>query len=974
MGYFQGTFETQKHIVVDKIYVANKENAGNLLCMNTAKELRLINFEKLNVNNTKIKNTIDHSVNKETHMLNDANCSQEFKSSIQKLVCEFSDIFEGRGKLLNYKCKLYVEESVKPIAQKMRRYPYHLRKQIKEELKRLENEDIIEKVEGPQEWISNLVVVPKANGKVRLCLDARLINTAIKREKYPIPTLDSIVDDMHGAKLFAKLDLKEAYTQLVLDEESRKITNFNTDEGVYRHKRLVYGINNSFEIFQRSMEQSFGKIDGVKFISDDVIIYAVDEIELTERLRTIFVKCRSLGIKLNKAKCVFAQRKLKFFGIEISNKGINPDPMKVTAIKEATRPRSISELRSFLGLCTYVSRFIANFSEKTAELRELLKGNKKFEWTEKHQKSFNLLKQELSCDTVLAFYDPTKEVRLVTDASGHALGGVLLQKESTQGVYRPICYISRTLTPAELNYSSIEKEALGLVWGIEKLHLYLYGKSFEVVSDHKPLKFIFSPNAKLNPRIARWQIKLQAYQFKVLYEKGETNIADFLSRNGADMNNDDINDYETCLYLNFLSESHTPKAISLEEIRTATSNDTEIIAVQNALLTGRWHSNPLLSHYKFIHDELSYHNGILLRGEKIVLPFELRRRALEIVHEGHLGISRCKALLRQKLYWPGLDKDTVKFINSCIPCQANVNEPTPEPIRMSDLPSEPWSEIAIDFCGRLPTGEMLLVIIDRYSRYPIVEIMKTTTTAAVTNRLSNIFAMFGFPNRLWSDNGPPFQSRQFNSFLKHFGIHHKKVTPRYPQANGTIERFMRVISKALKTGNFNERNWREELQNKLLNYRCSPHSITGKTPSELFFNRTIQNKLPSITVDKPKFDREFRQRQAEKYHKAAKRFNKTRNVSLKDIAVGDKVLLKRDNKGDKFDSKFYSTIYTVISRKGALVTIEDTQNNQLARNVAAVKRINQQQEIDNTNDSGQTTRETKRKEYPKRKRKQTMRY
>ena len=177
----------------------------------------------------------------------------------------------------NYQVKLYVNQEVQPVVQKLRRQPYHIRDAIRKEVHRLESEDIIEKVNKPQPWVSNLVVIPKKNGKVRICLDARVINTAIQRERYPIPTLDSILDQIHGSKVFAKLDMKEAYTQLELDEQSRQITCFNSDEGIYRQKRLVYGINNSSEIFQRTMEQNFGFMSGVKFISDNIILYAKDD-------------------------------------------------------------------------------------------------------------------------------------------------------------------------------------------------------------------------------------------------------------------------------------------------------------------------------------------------------------------------------------------------------------------------------------------------------------------------------------------------------------------------------------------------------------------------------------------------------------------------------------------------------------------------------------------------------------------------
>ena len=404
----------------------------------------------------------------------------------------------------------------------------------------------------------------------------------------------------------------------------------------------------------------------------------------------------------------------------------------------------------------------------------------------------------------------------------------------------------------------------------------------------------------------------------------------------------------------FIAQYHTPKAMTLEEIQIEISRDREMVAVQNSLSTGRWHENPLSKPYESIKNELSFQNSLVLRGDRIVLPSNLRQKALEIVHEGHLGIERCKSLLRQKLYWPGLDKQVIEFISSCVACQANLKENAPTPIKMSKLPDQPWEEIAIDFCGRLPTGDSLFVIVDRYSRYPLVEIMKLTKARQVINRLKQIFAMFGYPKRIWSDNGPPFQSREFESFVKSIGAKHRKVTPRYPQANGGIERFMRVISKALKTGKFQGHNWREELNAMLLNYRTSTHAITGKTPSELFFNRQIQNKLPDITTGNPiECDEEVRKRQVKKYEKCTEHFNVKRNVKEINVSVGDKVFLKRDEKGDKFDSKFYKQIYIIKQIKGNMVIIESESGNTLARNIINIKKI---------------------KEYPKRQRTQTQRF
>ena len=301
LGYFQGTFENKNHITTQRVFVVNKENAGNLLCLETAKDMNFINVKekKIQINSLKMskeRTELDEKANYKQNLTSE-NASKEFNKAIQNLIKEFADIFEGRGTLKDYECKLHVDKNVTPVSQKHRRYPYHLRNKIKEELNRLEQEDVIERVKGPIDWTSNLVVVPKPNGSIRLCLDARTINTAIKRETYPIPTLESVLDDMHGAKVFTKIDLKEAYTQLMLDKESRKMTNFNTDEGVFRYKRLIYGIKNAFKIFQRAMEQSFGKMTGVKFISDDIIISALHELQLIERLRIVFMKIRELGTK-----------------------------------------------------------------------------------------------------------------------------------------------------------------------------------------------------------------------------------------------------------------------------------------------------------------------------------------------------------------------------------------------------------------------------------------------------------------------------------------------------------------------------------------------------------------------------------------------------------------------------------------------------------------------------------------------------
>ena len=565
LGYFDGTIESRKALTSNKIFVIEETAAINILGIDSSTQLKFVTFSKKEEKKNET-NTVQENIN------------------LENIITKYKDVFEGHGKLKDFQTKLFVDEQIQPIYQKMHRHPYHLRKQIDEEIKRLEELDIIEKANGPQEWVSNLVPTQKANGKIRLCLDARLINTAIKRETFPIPTLDSVIDDMSGSKIFSKVDMKEAYMQIELEESSRRMTNFHTSTGVYRYKRLCYGINNSFEKFQKAITQKIGVIPNVKFIADDMIIYNKNIKEHIETIEKVFIKLRELNLKLNRNKCLFLQEKIAFFGIELSSDGVNADPKKIEALKNAKPPQNVNELRSFLGLCTYVSRFIERFSEKTTDLRELLKGNQKFIWSEKHDKAFTELKQDLTSEKVLKFYDPNSPVELHTDASEKAIGAVLTQKDENNE-NRPVAYISRSLSTRECNYSPTEREALALVWSINKLHLYLFGKHFNVYVDHQALKYIFNPRSKLSAKIFRWQIELQRYDFTVFYKRGKEHIADFISRiRSIENESENATNENVELHVNFIAQHAIPKTMSIEQIKTeGTENDSLIQELKEAI-------------------------------------------------------------------------------------------------------------------------------------------------------------------------------------------------------------------------------------------------------------------------------------------------------------------------------------------------------------------------------------------------------
>ena len=309
-------------------------------------------------------------------------------ASLDVLLDKYSNIFEGDGLLKGYTHKLHIDEKVIPVAQRLRRYPLNLRKQINEELHKLQEKDFIEPVNKPSKWISNFVIVPKKDGSVRACLDARAPNKVIKRQTYPIPTLESIIDDLAGARYFSKIDLRSAYCQILLDEPSRELTTFITEKGMYRYKRMVFGLTSASEDFQRLMEHCFSNLPGVKNISDDMIIYSQTIEEHFERLEKLFERAFQLGLRFNLKKCAFLQDEISFFGIVVRKNGVSKDPSKVEALKNAPSPKNTTELKSFLGLATFCSRFVPDFSTAIAPLRDLLKKKRRVQMVFRPRKGF----------------------------------------------------------------------------------------------------------------------------------------------------------------------------------------------------------------------------------------------------------------------------------------------------------------------------------------------------------------------------------------------------------------------------------------------------------------------------------------------------------------------------------------------------------------------------------------------------------
>ena len=512
------------------------------------------------------------------------------------------------------------------------------------------------------------ISTPKKDGDVRICVDMRVANRAIVRERHPMPTIDDLTHTLNGATVFSKLDLRAGYHQLTLAPESRYITTFATHHGLWRCKRLNFCTNSASEIFQKKIQSLLINIPGSLNISDDIIVFGKTQAEHDRALEAVCQKFSDVNLTLHKKKCEFNKSSISFFGFVFSANGISPDPRKIAAIDSATRPTNVSEVRSFLGMATYCAKFIPRFSDVSEPLRELTKKNQSFQWSTRHDQSFCEIKKLLTSAQVMAYFDPTKETQLITDASPTGLSAILLQMTPDTKETRVVAYVSRTLSAVECRYSQTEREALAIVWAIEKLHIYLCGSHFKLITDCKPLQFIYNnPKSKPPARIERWNLRLQGYDFEAIHTGGNCNPSDYLSRHSS------LREEDTTLaeeYVNFISSNAVPKAMTLAEIQHATTQDKTLQCVIHLTRNNGWHNlNNLPQEYreanqaelhlfKHIKDDLTVNNGVtvLLKGSQIVVPMQLREKAVSIAHEGHQGIVKTKQLLREKVWFPGIDK------------------------------------------------------------------------------------------------------------------------------------------------------------------------------------------------------------------------------------------------------------------------------------------------------------------------------
>eukprot|EP00795_Rhopilema_esculentum_P009803 gene9803-18365_t len=402
---------------------------------------------------------------------------------------QFPDCFGEIGKLPGVH-HITIDPTVSPVVHPPRKLPIALKEKLHTELKRMVKMGIIKPVHEPTDWVNSLVVVEKLNEKLRICLDTKDLNKAIKRHHFHLPMTEKILASMSNAKFFTKLDASNAYWQIEVDEESSRLLTFNTPFGRFSFQRLPFGIHSASEICQAKISEILEGIEGALNSQDDIIIWGSDKAELAARTTKVLDSIRSSGLKLNKEKCKFEAQTTTFLGHKIPAHGVEADPAKITAILSMPEPTSKKELQRFLGMITYLGKFIPNLSDLTAPLRSLLEKDAIYSFYKPQKDAINKLKEVITSNQILKFFDPTLPIRIQADASSQGLGAII-EQQHPQGWY-PVAYASRSLTQSEKNYCQLEKEILAIVFGCEKFRQYVYGQKFEIYNDHQPLKSIFN--------------------------------------------------------------------------------------------------------------------------------------------------------------------------------------------------------------------------------------------------------------------------------------------------------------------------------------------------------------------------------------------------------------------------------------------------------------------------------------------------
>ncbi|KAL5249516.1 hypothetical protein ACHWQZ_G018395 [Mnemiopsis leidyi] len=755
---------------------------------------------------------------------------------------------EGLGLVKGVKIRLKLRDDARPISEPTRRVPFAIKDKLEVEYKRLTDQGVLVDVKESL-WGTPVVPVPKGE-TVRVCGDyTRTLNKVMDLKQYPLPTIEECFSKVAGGQKFSKIDIRQAFNNLMIAEEDIKLTTLNTHLGQKAWTRIPYGLNNSGAFFQEAIDQILLDIPMVCCRVDDILVSGINDSDHLVNLNRVFSQLELHGLKVRSDKTKLMMDEVIYLGHKISAKGVSPVKSKVDDLLKTPEPRDVKQLIAFLGAVGYYRRYLPDLSTIIAPLDRLRGVKVPWRWTEVEQSAFCKLKALLSSEHVVACYNPQLPVKVESDASAVGLGAVI-SHIFPDGSEKPIEYASCKLSKSECRYSQIDKEALGIIWAVRRFHYYLYGREFELVTDHMPLTYIFNRSKGISEmssnRLSRYALILMNYNYKIRYRNTKDHAnCDMLSRLPRPGIEENKSDEDAEIFAVKMDDSF----IDAKLIARETKRDPILNKVSMWVLDG-WPTvkpdnlNTELSAFWERKDYLTLELDCLTWGNRVIIPTSFREAVLQLLHSSHIGVAGMKNVARSFVFWPGIDRDIDLLAKTCEACNKFGKSLPKTPDHPWIRPTKPWMRVHIDFAQFMDIQWLLLF--DTFSKWPEVIKMDRTKSADRIRVLRDIFCRFGLPYTLVSDNGPQFISAEFKLFTQNNGIKHIHSPTYSPKSNGSCERLVDSWKRSMKKSYETCKDLDLNNAKFLINYRNTPNSVTGIAPAVRLFNRTLRCRLHQL--------------------------------------------------------------------------------------------------------------------------------
>lgn len=960
----------------------------------------LNNFHLIEVNTLEIQSTFTPtsiSNNIRTDHMN-----YEEKKAILKLCDEFKEIFHTEDKKLTFSNQVKHEINTTddfPIYTKNYRYPYIHKDEVQRQINKMLEDGIIQPSFSP--WSSPIWIVPKKldasqKPKWRLVIDYRKLNAKTISDRYPLPNISEILDKLGRCNYFSTLDLASGFHQIEINQKDISKTAFSVDSGHYEFLRMPFGLKNAPSTFQRVMDNVLrdyvGK--GCLVYMDDIVIYSTSLEEHLVLLKKIFKKLKDANLKIQPDKSEFLKKETAFLGHIVSGDGIKPNPDKIHAVLNFPIPETQKDIKSFLGLVGYYRKFIKDFAKLTKPLTKCLKKNSKakIQHTPEFIEAINICKHLLTHDPILEYPDFNKKFTLTTDASDVALGAVLSQTD------KPIAYASRTLSTTETHYSTTEKELLAIVWATKYFRPYLYGQKFTLITDHKPLTWLLSlkePNAKL----IRWRLKLQEFDFDILYKEGKLNTnADALSRaiidpnvndsimtqHSANEDNNDlipisenpINDFSNQLF--FYNTADKPKhkfqILFQNKKRNIFRNEEYTPNIIIDILKEHLQPNKLSAIY-CPDDELFLTIQNIFEQffscQKIFKVLRCTKFVTDVFEEieqddliknqhdlnGHRGIEEIYAQLRRHYYFPYMRSKISQYVNLCKICMENKYDRNPPKLKfeITQNPKQPLDICHADIFYVNKTNTFF-TIIDKFSKFAQAIQLQSRNTFHLKQVLTSFISQYGKPTTLVVDQEGGFSSIEFSRFCKEVDINLHITSSKSSNSNSPIERFHSTLLEILRIieedTRFKDYPIKDKIAQATFFYNSSIHSTTKHTPFEIFFGRkydaNLQPNLENLIEHQKKLFDKITPIMIHKKEQVIQKLNKKRNDPVN--YTPNQIIYAPKDRRTKLTPKFRQTKVTANKK---VIIIDHTKRklhkNKLRRPRKTILQVPPTDNVDITN-------------------------